>query len=92
MAKQYVVRKEKDMSKKDLNYQELTHNMLEGLCRISYELFDCKIKHKELDIEDEVGMPLEFLKDMWVAKHISDMTDIDQEVLTEIAMENEEYE
>ncbi len=78
------------MEDEKMNYQELAWDMLEGLCKISYELFDCKIKHKELDIEDEVGMPLEFLKDMWVAQHIADMTGIDQGVLMEVAKEHEE--
>ena len=77
------------MKDEKLNYQKLAWDMLEGLCKISYELFDCKIKHKELDIEDEVGVPLELMKDMWVAKHIADMTGIDHDVLVKVAEEHE---
>ena len=71
--------------KGELDYKDLSGKLLEGLAGITIELFDNKIKHNEIKIEDEVGVPLDILRTMWVAEYVSEKTGIDAHTLSKLA-------
>lgn len=76
--------------KKEKDYKELSYKLLEGLCIITTEFFDFKLRHGKMKIDDELDLPLDLLRNMWVADYISKKTEIDIETLTELACEEEE--
>lgn len=79
------------MKNTELNYAELACKLLEGICGITLELFDARLKHGEMDIQDEVGLPIEMLKEMWACHYVSEKTGISEETLTKLSKEVEKY-
>lgn len=76
--------------KEELNYKELASKLLEGACIIALELFALKVKHKEINYDDGgTGAPIEMFGNAWAAKYISDMSEIDEDTLTQLAEEEE---
>lgn len=77
----------KNTENKELDYKDLASKLLEGICRVTVELFDHKVTHKEMDFENCDGFPLDVLRNMWTADYIAKKTEIDSDILYQLANE-----
>lgn len=70
-----------------LDYKDIAMKTANAVYNLAMELFDERIKHNEIKIKDEVGLPIEMMKVAWVQNYIIEKTGIDGETLSKLADE-----